>query len=287
MINDFLLLIFADILLALNFTATKAYQRDMGVSLAKGLKFNAFLGTFSAAIFFAANGFKCEINTFSAAMAAAMALLCVSYTVIGFRIMENEKMALYTVFLMTGGMAVPYIWGLIFLGEPFSLLRTGGLLIIAAAVFIINADTGRFNAKQLVLCLAVFVLNGFVSVISKEHQIAAGAVPSSSFVILSSISKTVACAAALLFIKDAPKSRGSFNPKMLLFTLLAAAFSGVSYFLQLIGAENLPATVIYPIITGGSIIFTAFAGRIFFGEKASRRMVSGIALCFLGTCMFL
>ena len=70
-------------------------------------------------------------------------------------------------------------------------------------------------------------------------------------------------------------------------TFLAAALGGASYLFQLKGAINLPATVLYPFITGGSIIFTALAGRVFFGEKPKKRTLTGIALCFLGTVLFL
>lgn len=38
------------------------------------------------------------------------------------------------------------------------------------------------------------------------------------------------------------------------------AFDGLSYMLRLIGAESLSASVLYPFITGGSIILTSFAG---------------------------
>ena len=286
MTKDLYLLIIADVLLALNFAATKAYQKGEGVSLKKGLLFNAALGFFSAALFFALNGAKCSLTAFSAAMALLMGALCVAYTCLGFKIMEKGNMTLYTVFLMTGGMAVPYIWGLIFLGEPFSYLRTAGLIIIAAAIVMMNSGSCRSDKKTVLLCLSVFFLNGFVSVISKEHQISPGAVSSSDFVILTGAAKAVLSAFALLLKKNG-REGVRFNRRAVLFAFLAAAASGISYLLQLKGALNLPATVLYPFVTGGSIIFTALAGRIFFGEKLKGRTAIGISACFLGTLMFL
>ncbi len=285
--TDYLLLILADILLALYFAATKVYQKRAGTALYTGLLFNAALGFFRALLFFAVNGFKCPLTPFSVAIAAAMSVLCIAYTCLGFLIMERDDMTLYTVFLMTGGMAVPYIWGLIFLGEPFSVLRTLGLLLIALAIVIMNTGSKRPDKKTVLLCLAVFFLNGFVSVISKEHQIAAGAVSSSEFVILDGAAKMILCPLALLFVKKPQEKTEGLSPKMLALTALSAALGGISYFLQLKGAINLPATVLYPFVTGGSIIFTALAGRVFFGEKPKKRTLIGIALCFLGTVLFL
>lgn len=284
--TDYLLLILADILLALNFAATKAYQENSGTSLYTGLLFNAALGFFSALLFFAVNGFKCVLTPFSVVMALLMGTLCVAYTCLGFLIMERDDITLYTVFLMTGGMAVPYIWGLIFLGEPFSYLRTAGLIIIAAAIVMMNSGSSKPDKKTVLLCLAVFFLNGFISVISKEHQIGSSAVASADFVILTGAAKAAASLAALLFTAK-QKESARFNLKSVLFTFLAAALGGASYLFQLKGAINLPATVLYPFITGGSIIFTALAGRVFFGEKPKKRMLTGIALCFLGTVLFL
>lgn len=283
--TDYLLLILADILLALNFAATKAYQKNSGTSLYTGLLFNAALGFFSALLFFAVNGFKCALTPFSVVMALLMGVLCVAYTCLGFLIMERDDITLYTVFLMTGGMAVPYIWGLIFLEEPFSVLRTLGLLLIALAIVIMNTGS-KPDKKTVLLCLAVFFLNGFVSVISKERQIGSSAVASADFVILTGAAKAAASLAALLFTAK-QKESARFNLKSVLFTFLAAALGGASYLFQLKGAINLPATVLYPFITGGSIIFTALAGRVFFGEKPKKRTLTGIALCFLGTVLFL
>lgn len=287
MTQDYILQIISTVLLALNFAVTKAYQQKEGTSLEKGLQFNIVLGLFSAVFFWALNGFRLECSAFSVLMASAFAVLKAAYTIIGFQIMSKGKISFYTFFLMTGGMIVPYIWGLIFLNEPASLLRTTGLLVIAAALFIINADGPKPGIKQILMCCAVFVLNGFVSVISKEHQINTAAVSAMDFVVLTGIATAVLCSAALFFVKRKSGEKKDFSFKPVMLILGAALLSGFSYLLQLIGAENLPSTVLYPIITGGSIIFTAFSGILFFKEKVTSRTMLGMGLCFLGTCMFL
>ncbi|MBQ4559467.1 MAG: EamA family transporter [Tyzzerella sp.] len=74
---------------------------------------------------------------------------------------------------------------------------------------------------------------------------------------------------------------------MLPIILCSAVVSGVSYMLQLIGAVNLPATVLYPIVSGGSIIFSTIAGMICFKERPNLYQKIGVVLCFVGTCLFL
>ena len=67
----------------------------------------------------------------------------------------------------------------------------------------------------------------------------------------------------------------------------AAVIGGISYLLQLVSARALPASVLYPTVTGGSMIFSAIAGWIFFKEPLSRRQIFSIILCLIGTLLLL
>lgn len=194
---------------------------------------------------------------------------------------------------MTGGMFVPYVWGLLFLNEQFSVLRTMGLLLIVISIFIIEASGGKVNKKQLFLCCLVFFLNGFVSVVSKEHQINPNAVSAPGFIVLSNAARIILFTPILLLMNN----RGNDNPKkinsarlktkVIMLAGASAIVGGVSYWLQLMGAKDLPDSVLYPIFTGGTIIFTVLAGWMFFGEKPDKRNIIGISICFAGTLLFL
>lgn len=308
---DYLMLLAAAVLLAVFFALNRFYQRSMGTTLKAGLIFNALLGAFVSVVFFFIGGFKLEVTVFSLCMAVSMTLLVMLYTLLGFRIMKGGGMALYSLFLMSGGMAVPYVWGLIFLGEPFSWLRTAGLLLVLAAVTLSNfgEKRRRVGVGEIIMCALVFFLNGFVSVVSKVHQVQTelATVGSEQFVMLGGISKLLISGAALGVIwliekygkKKAlslpePEEVGVAEEKkklgwgiLILIILAAAVVDGVSYFLQLVSAKTLPATVQYPIMTGGGIIFTALAGALVFREKPSKQVIAAIVLSFIGTLMFL
>ena len=262
------MLTFAVILIAFNFTLTKLYQKKNGVSEKAGYLFNSLVGLFTALIFFASNGFTVNITPFSAIMGFSYAALVTFYTIIGFKILEYGTMALYTLFLMVGGMTIPYIYGLLFLDEKFSYLRTLALFIIMAGVALANYSGEKLDKKRLMMCIAVFVLNGFVSVTSKIHQIEAvyDTVDTQEFVIITGVAKFIFA---------------------VLLTAGSAAVVGLSSFIQLIGAANLPATVIYPFFTGGTIVFSSLAGMIFYREKITLKTAISIFLCFVGTLMFL
>lgn len=291
----YVLIAIAGILLACDFVVTKAYQTKFGASPRVVLVFNALNGLFTAIVFFCLNGFKFEFSIFSAIMASAAVLCAILYTLVGFRMLRSGTMALYTIFLMVGGMVMPYLYGLIFLGEEPSVLRIIGVGVMIGAVVICNLQ-GKLKASSMILLgIGVFVLNGMLSIVSKQHQIESEliTVTATAFVILTGIAKFAISAFALIFVKkDKEKKEDDIlSPKILLraapWVAFSAVFSGVSYLLQLIGAGNLPASVMYPLVTGGSIVFSSLAGRIVFKDKLTWQQYAGMGLCVVGTCLFL
>lgn len=285
---EYLFLFLADVFLALNFAITKVYQTKNGISLRNSLVFNLLLGLFSALFFWVMQGFSFEFQLYSFLLSFAQSALAVIYTILGFRIMSKHHIAIYSVFLMTGGMVVPYLWGLLFLEEPFSWLRTVGVLVIIAAILLTNSSSKRLDPKQFFLCVAVFFLNGFVSVISKVHQIYPEAVSTEAFGTMNSVTKVFLCLLILPLIPKKAQHSSTFRGwKSILLVAASAVAGSISFLFQLIGAKTLPATVLFPIVTGGSILLTALSGRIFFREKLTRPILAGTLLCLLGTCLFL
>lgn len=288
MIN-YVFVIIATVLLAFEFAFSKKYQMCEGTAPVAGLKFNAIAGFFTIIIFFCLNGFKFNITTFSIVMAFFMSLCGVLYSIIGFRVLKYGNMALYSIFLMSGGMLLPYVFGVIFLDEKLSVLRIIGVIIILAAVILSNGRNAKLNKSIIFLCIAVFVLNGCVSIISKCHQVTTAyeTVNSTEFVMLSGICKLVLCSAVLLCYRP-KKEQIKFSGKIVPLIIAGAALiGGVSYMFQLMGAKELPATVLYPLVTGGSIIFSALSGLVFFREKITKMQIISICLCFAGTLFFL
>lgn len=332
--NTYLLIIIADFLLAANFAIQKKYQENVGASVKSSLIFNTATGCFSVFLFLIINGFRIHVTPYSLLLAAIFSTALVAYLFIGFRIMEKGNMSLYTISLMTGGMTVPYLWGIFFLKEKITLFRILGILIVIAAVVLFHSGTKMIGKNQLLLCIAVFFLNGVSSVTSKMHQIsAAGAeVSSPEFAFWVMFFKAAFCGLAMLLLRkklfpslkkgddskksysfekpysaeksdfsterpssghlearDCEKTNGmKVNARKVLPLLLASSIAdGISYMLQLIGAAHLPATVLYPFITGGVVVLTSLTGVVLFHEKLSKRQLAGVLACFIGTLLFL
>jgi len=290
---DYLLVTIATLLLAFDFSLSKKYQSVEGADPKTGLKFNAFIGLFTAIIFFAISGFKIQFSAFSVILAFALSFCGMLYSVLGFKILKNGNVAVYSIFLMSGGMLLPYIFGLLVWNEQINAFRIIGIVVMLTAVMLYDFKKTKTTKSQLLLCIAVFILNGMVSIISKYHQIniTYEAVDSAGFVMYSGLAKCLLSTILLLFYKgkDAKfKQKFSFKKCIGFYiSVFSALIGGVSYLLQLIGAKDLPATVLYPLVTGGNIIFSSIAGKVFFKEKFSKLQIISIILCFVGTFLFL
>jgi drug/metabolite transporter (DMT)-like permease len=288
---DYILVFIAVLLLAFTFVLQKFYQTGVGSGAAVSMLFTALRGLLGAAFLFCIGGFTMELTPYSLLMAFLYAMLVLVYTLISFRMLEGGMMASYTMFLMAGGMTVPYFWGILFLNEASTVWRFIGLALLLAGVVYSNLKGEKIKKSLLLMGVLVFVLNGFVSTVSKLHQTEArySVISSNSFAILCSIIQFAV--SIIAFAVLAGKSKGVMKgfpyKKMIPLVALIAALSAVSQLFQLIGAKTIDAAALYPIITGGTIVFSSVGALIFFKEKVNRSFVLGIVLCVIGTCMFL
>ncbi len=334
-VGSYMLVVAALVLLVLCFACNKYVQKRMGSGVTVSLLFTCVRGLMGGAMLFAA---YCIINRrlpvvrgYSLIMAGMLAVLVCVYTMLGFKIMSFGSMSVFTVFLMLGGMIVPYLYGVIWLDEKINAPRVIGIVLMVISMFFPligdNIQRGRASAGDTsadlpdtaggdasapvsnsrrvifcVLCLLVFLLNGFVSVISKTH--AAGILKfessdSMTFAMLCQLScgtiSGVILAAVKLFGSRKPDKPDSGTPAnfwllfraVLVFIALAALFDAASFFFQQLGAAALPASVMYPLMTGGSIVLSALAGFVLFKEKQTKIALIGLAITFAATFLFL
>lgn len=139
--------------------------------------------------------------------------------------------------------------------------------------------------------LSVFIINGCVSIISKLHQSQTvfNTVNTSEFIVFGGIFKFLLAGILFLIFKRKEKFKFSdINLKKASVIIVFSAFiSGISSLLQLLSAIKLPANVLYPFVTGGTIIFSSLFDIFLFKEKLSYKLILGIIFCFAGSLMFL
>lgn len=198
--------------------------------------------------------------------------------------------------------------------------------LIVPVIEKVRQDNSKQSKWFFVFCGLAFVINGFSSITSKFHQINPEAVNANSFLVYTYgfsmllglaawgvfslvkrikkskiVAETLPQAETLSKVETATQTEEKpdtdlkvlKNTKIKRFSVAAgitaatSLIAGVGYLCQLYGAVTLDASVLYPMVTGGSIITSTIIGRIAYKEKISKLNILSIVLTLVGTILFL
>ncbi len=277
------LIILASLLSSFQFVFNNAYQKENGSGWRSALDFSLYGTLIGLAIMVFICKFHIEFTWFAAIVAFVHASVSVLYNYAAVKALENANLSVYSLFAMLGGMALPFLYGTVFCNEELSVFNVLCFVLIAVSLFItIEKDERKKGAVKYYIL--IFILNGMFGVLSKFHLMnQEQCIDSSSFLFWSKVFTILISLVLILFdIKNtkklSPKSVGSISGY--------ALFSTFGGWLILVALDHLPASVQYPMITGGVIAFTAVVGS-FFGQKPSKKEIVAASIAFAATIMMM
>ncbi len=165
----------------------------------------------------------------------------------------------------------PILWGVLVRKEVVSLLQVFAFFLLLAALILVNADKFRQKKsadteyrKWILTASATCLCNGVCSILQKEHQTVFPSLYSREFM----VSAMGVC--ALLFIITAFRTipiqvlRQTTGKR---YAVLAGIANSTANFVTLVlaGLEN--ASVLFPMISAGTIFTALLWGIFFFREK--------------------
>ncbi len=191
------------------------------------------------------------------------------------------------------GLIIPLLISFLFFGEVPSLLKLLGLGLTIGAILLINlgsgdkaqaaagSEEGRISLTVLLLTL---LANGSAESMAKVFSHLGDPREDTRYFFFLFLT-----AAILTFLLSAAEKRKS-GRRLRIRELAAGILAGIpnyfcSYFL-LKALLELPATLVYPAFSVGSILLVTAAGALFFREKLSRRQLAGLGL-ILGALILL
>lgn len=272
----YIFLIIADLLFALQFLFNQQFRKRNGEGLDQTFTFSMYTNGISFLILLILNGFKFSINltSFVIALIYSLVILCYSYS--GLKSFATANLSVYSIFTMLGGMLMPFAYGVIFDGEDFSAAKAICVLLIGIATAL-SFEKGKGKGKNLKYYFAVFVLNGLVGVLSAIHQSRNGeTVDSGSFMATVNICTFVIC---LLYHLIKNKKVPLLPLKEVGNLSCYAACSGIGNLLCLIALTSLDASVQYPIITGGVMVFSTLISIVRKEKPSAKTLVSTAIAC--------
>ena len=294
---DYFFLFFAVVCFTAQFAFTKLFEEAMGQSKAASMVMLAVTNAIGFGLFFCLGGFRIAFTPVAFLLALAMGLIMIPYYLLGIRVLSLGSLAVYSMFMMLGGMLVPFFYGLLFLEEAVSWGKGLGTVLLALCMILqatlpeAPEKSRRAKGKKglfFALCILIFFINGFTGVIAKAHQISAAPIPETSFTALSCGITGILSGVLLAAGKGEKKPilRAAFKRKPLgiMVGLGVSAYTGS--FLHLMAAETVPASVQFPLVSGGVIVLSALASAWIFKEKVTRQEWLCVSGAFLATCLF-
>lgn len=180
-----------------------------------------------------------------------------------------------TSLIVNCALIIPTLYGLIFLKEPGSIFLYIGIAFLFVAMILVNktSETMPITWKWLLYVTIAFAGNGMCSVSQKIQQDAFEGAGKNELMIIA-LGIVVVVNAALMIATDR-KQLGVFFKSGWANGLLAGSANGVVNLFVMIMLGLMPASIVFPLISGGSIVLTYAVSRVFYKEKLSLRQTVG------------
>ena len=311
------MLIGASFLFGSQFMVTKAFEKNYGKTVRASLSFSLLYSLFAGVIFFIikliSSGTVFNLNPFSLCMAFGLSLVNILSSAIGIKTLALGDIAVYSLFLMLGGMIVPFFAGIVFLKESVSVCNLIGVAIMIIALCLpvffgkqnknageaqTDGDTKKKTSVFFyVLCVFLFILNGLSSTLSKFNSVREGAALGAEFTFYTYGIQFVISLAAFALTTALGKSDKTQNEEkqpVILFRPVAigcgAAFgavNGTAFLMSSVAAEHVVAVAQYPLITGATILFSSLLAFLFYREKPTALQLVQIVISLAATILFM
>lgn len=187
------------------------------------------------------------------------------------------------------GLIVPLVLSILFWGERPGIWQIAGIVLVIAAVWIINGKQEIQNGgpkgsgAQMFWLLAVLLTFGSADAMAKVfEQLGDRAKDGLYFLILF-------CTAAVLAIGLLLYERQKTGAKVMIREVLAGIAVGIpNYFssaLLLRALTGLPAIVVYPCFSTGTILLVTLVSAAFLKERLDRRKIAGLVIILISVVL--
>lgn len=261
------------------FALQDVYRARQGDHLRASLQYGIIGSAAGLVVLWITNGFALEFTLFTLLMALVRALVSISFTFFSFRALGVANLSVYSLFSMLGGMVLPFLQGILFYEETFTIGKLLCLLLIAAAILMTVKRGG--GKGGFIYYVGVFLLNGMSGVIAKLFAEAPFEKTSAAGFSLLSAACTLVLSLAIFLIFYRKREEGM--PPLSLSSIGVGAAGGavnnIANFFLVIALSHVEASVQYPMVTGGVIIVSTLL--CYFGKKKpSKRELLSVALAF-------
>ena len=226
-----------------------------------------------------------EISSFSLTLSLLFAAFLL-FTQLTQIFSMSRGFASLTSLIFSCGFLIPIFYSALFLNETISIFQILGiaLLIVALVVILPPSKDGKFSFLWLTFTIASMLGSGINAVIQKVHQYSDFKHELAPFIFFALLFASIFSLVLSFVIKEngTKKRRELYSKKSTVFLIVVDGFVvGLLNVANLKLSGTIPAIIHFPVYNICSMILTALAGHIFFGEKTGLRKLIGfvIGLC--------
>ena len=289
-LSSYGMLLLSTVMFGTQFFFNDVFRRNYGNSFRDTLVSRFGGGLFSVAALFIIQmiqqqkvSFEYSNYAFIMAFIANLSSFLLSYC--GLKALGKINLSMYSLFMMLGGMVLPFASGILLHGEALTLTKLLCFIVIIFSLVIVK-DIGK-STSGTIYYIGVFVLNGMAGVISKLYHAMPSRFPSftpispAGYSVLMAIISVVLSGVMLLFVKGEKKS---LNAKAVLAMGGGTILNKIANLLLIQALLVLPASSQYPFVTGGTIIVSAIIS-LFTDKKPTKRELVSVAVAFIGVLL--
>ena len=272
------LLAFTVCLFGAAFAINQQYQQRMGSGFFVAFFFSVLSACGGICILLPINGFRFEFTPFTLIMALMNTAVGISYTFCGLKALGKINLSMYSMFAMLGGMLIPGLAGVFFYDETMTVAKAICYVIITAALLIPVEWKGHQGGH--LFYIGVFVLNGLSALLAKVYQAAPYEKASASgYSLLAAICTLIIAGglAAILY--------PAYGKKLKLAPTLIGVSHGlvnrVANWLLVITLVGVPASVQFPIVTGGVMVVSTVVS-CFSKKKPTKKQFIALGVSLVG-----
>ena len=179
-----------------------------------------------------------------------------------------------------GGVLIPIIAAVLFFQERMKWVQFAGTVLAVAAIILINTEKGEVNTGGEKQWLAVLLLvSGFADTMANIFDKTGPAALKNLYLFFTFF------AALLIAMALALQKRQQITAADLLCGLLIGIPNYYSARFLLLSLGSVPAVVVYPVFSVGTIVAISIAGAIFFHERLSRHKKGALLLILISLIM--
>ncbi len=191
------------------------------------------------------------------------------------------------VFLMLG-VILPLIGSALLFQEEIKLTQWIGLAVLFSAAVVMCSYNNSIKEKLTVGSVVLLVLcgasNGLTDFSQKLFVEQRSPMSVEAFNFYTYLFTTVILVIAYFVLRIRDKSRmdsANLRSTFLYIFIMAVCLFATSYF-KTLATQYLPATLLYPLFQGGSVILSTIMVAVFFKERINLKSIIGISMAFAG-----